>query len=40
MSVRLKTKLSFGLVFLFCRVIVSFGISGIFYVKKLGSDAG
>ena len=36
---RLKTKLSLGLIFLFV-VILLFGISGIYYVSKLGNDAG
>jgi PAS domain S-box-containing protein len=39
MSVRLKTKLSFGLVFLFV-VILLFGILGVYYVNRLGNDAG
>src|SRR5580700_1683883 len=38
MSVRLKTKLSFGLVFLFV-VILLFGILGIYYINRLGNDA-
>jgi PAS domain S-box-containing protein len=39
MSVRLKTKLSFGLIFLFV-VILLFGILGVYYVNRLGNDAG
>src|SRR5580698_4648170 len=39
MSVRLKTKLSIGLVFLFI-VILLFGILGIYYVNRLGNEAG
>lgn len=35
----IKTKLIFGLVFLFI-VIICFGSLGIFYVKRLSSDAG
>ena len=38
MSVRLKTKLSLGLVFLFV-VIVLFGVLGLFYINRL-SDEG
>src|SRR5215470_2411017 len=38
MSVRLKTKLSLGLVFLFV-VILLFGILGLFYINRL-SDEG
>jgi PAS domain S-box-containing protein len=38
MSIRLKTKLSFGLVFLFV-VILLFGILGVYYVNRLGNDA-
>ena len=38
MSVRLKTKLSLGLVFLFI-VIVLFGVLGLFYINRL-SDEG
>jgi len=36
---RLKTKLSLGLIFLFV-VILLFGISGIYYVNRLGNEAG
>ena len=36
---RLKTKLSLGLFFLFV-VILLFGISGIYYVNRLGNEAG
>ncbi len=39
MSIHLKTKLSFGLIFLFI-VILLFGILGIYYVNRLGNDAG
>ncbi|HLX92912.1 MAG TPA: ATP-binding protein [Puia sp.] len=39
MGVRLKTKLSIGLIFLFV-VILLFGILGIYYVNRLGNDAG
>jgi PAS domain S-box-containing protein len=39
MSVRLKTKLSIGLVFLFV-VILLFGILGIYYVNRLANEAG
>src|SRR6201996_7469341 len=38
MSIRLKTKLSLGLVFLFV-VIVLFGVLGLFYINRL-SDEG
>jgi len=38
MSIRLKTKLSFGLIFLFI-VIVLFGVLGLFYINRL-SDEG
>jgi PAS domain S-box-containing protein len=37
MSVRLKTKLSLGLVFLFI-VIVLFGVLGLFYINRLSSE--
>ncbi|HEX3023569.1 MAG TPA: ATP-binding protein [Chitinophagaceae bacterium] len=37
MKLRLKTKLIFGLVFLFV-VILLFGILGIFYIEKLSND--
>ena len=39
MSIRLKTKLTLGLFFLFV-VILAFGILGIFYINKLSNDAG
>src|SRR5215475_2950364 len=38
MSIRLKTKLSLGLIFLFV-VIVLFGVLGLFYINRL-SDEG
>jgi len=38
MSLRLKTKLSLGLVFLFA-VIVTFGVLSIIYINRLGNDA-
>jgi len=38
MSIRLKTKLSLGLIFLFI-VIVLFGVLGLFYINRL-SDEG
>jgi PAS domain S-box-containing protein len=38
MSMRLKTKLSLGLIFLFV-VILLFGILGIYYINRLGNDA-
>ncbi len=38
MNIRLKTKLSFGLVFLFI-VIVLFGVLGLYYINRL-SDEG
>ena len=38
MSVRLKTKLSLGLIFLFI-VIVLFGILGLFYINRLSNEA-
>ncbi len=38
MGVRLKTKLSLGLIFLFL-VILLFGILGIFYINRLSNDA-
>jgi PAS domain S-box-containing protein len=37
MSVRLKTKLSLGLVFLFI-VIVLFGVLGLYYINRLSDD--
>lgn len=37
MSVRLKTKLSVGLLFLFI-VILSFGVLGLFYINRLSSE--
>jgi len=37
MSVRLKTKLSLGLIFLFI-VILSFGVLGLFYINKLSNE--
>ncbi len=37
MSVRLKTKLSLGLVFLFV-VIVLFGVLGLFYINQLSNE--
>src|ERR1700760_1636035 len=37
MSMRLKTKLSLGLVFLFI-VIVLFGVLGLFYINRLSTD--
>src|SRR5580658_4984255 len=37
MSVRLKTKLSLGLVFLFI-VIVLFGVLGLFYINQLSRE--
>src|ERR1700730_7243084 len=37
MSVRLKTKLSLGLVFLFI-VIVLFGVLGLFYINQLNRE--
>jgi PAS domain S-box-containing protein len=37
MGMRLKTKLTLGLVFLFV-VILAFGILGIFYINRLSSD--
>ena len=37
MGMRLKTKLSFGLGFLFV-VIVTFGILSLYYINRLGSD--
>jgi PAS domain S-box-containing protein len=37
MSIRLKTKLSLGLVFLFI-VIVLFGVLGLFYINQLGKE--
>ncbi len=39
MSMRLKTKLTLGLGFLFV-VILAFGVLGIFYINKLSGDAG
>ncbi|OQP42798.1 hypothetical protein A4H97_11595 [Niastella yeongjuensis] len=39
MVTTIKTKLFIGLVFLFI-VIICFGVLGIFYVKRLSSDAG
>src|ERR1700687_5131741 len=38
MSIRLKTKLSLGLIFLFI-VILLFGVLGLFYINRL-SDEG
>ncbi|PWU03748.1 MAG: PAS domain-containing sensor histidine kinase [Bacteroidetes bacterium] len=38
MALRLKTKLSLGLGFLFV-VIVAFGTMGIYYINRLGNDA-
>ncbi len=38
MAMKLKTKLSFGLSFLFI-VILSFGILAIFYINRLGNDS-
>jgi len=37
MSIRLKTKLSLGLIFLFV-VIVLFGVSGLFYINRLSEE--
>src|ERR1700735_4503535 len=37
MSIRLKTKLSLGLVFLFI-VIVLFGVLGLFYINRLSEE--
>jgi PAS domain S-box-containing protein len=37
MSMRLKTKLSLGLIFLFI-VIVLFGVSGLFYINRLSEE--
>src|SRR5580658_3836813 len=37
MSVRLKTKLSLGLIFLFV-VIVLFGVLGLFYINRLSNE--
>ncbi|WP_431215177.1 hypothetical protein ACQ86N_10920 [Puia sp. P3] len=37
MSIRLKTKLSIGLVFLFI-VIVLFGVLGLFYINRLSNE--
>ena len=37
MSIRLKTKLSLGLNFLFV-VIVLFGVLGLFYINRLSND--
>src|ERR1700761_119387 len=37
MSMRLKTKLSLGLVFLFI-VILLFGVLGLFYINRLSTD--
>src|SRR5258708_31028403 len=37
MSIRLKTKLTVGLVFLFC-VIVLFGVLGLFYINRLSTE--
>lgn len=37
MSIRLKTKLSLGLIFLFV-VIVLFGVLGLFYINRLSND--
>jgi len=37
MSIRLKTKLSLGLIFLFI-VIVLFGVSGLFYINRLSEE--
>src|SRR5580698_8218264 len=37
MGLRLKTKLTLGLVFLFI-VILAFGILGLFYINRLSSD--
>ncbi len=37
MSIRLKTKLSLGLIFLFV-VIVLFGVLGLFYINRLNND--
>ncbi len=39
MATKIKTKLTFGLLFLFI-VILCFGALGIFYVNRLSSDAG
>ena len=39
MGLRLKTKLTLGLVFLFV-VILAFGILGIFYINRLSADEG
>ena len=38
MAMKLKTKLSFGLSFLFI-VILSFGILAIYYINRLGNDS-
>src|SRR5882762_3613335 len=38
MGMRLKTKLSFGLGFLFV-VIISFGVLSLYYVNRLSNDA-
>ena len=38
MAMKLKTKLSFGLSFLFV-VIISFGILAIFYINLLSNDS-
>src|SRR5260221_5587464 len=37
MSIRLKTKLTVGLVFLFS-VIVLFGVLGLFYINRLSTE--
>src|SRR5882757_6234758 len=37
MSIRLKTKLSLGLIFLFI-VILLFGILGLFYINRLSNE--
>jgi len=37
MSIRLKTKLSLGLIFLFV-VIVLFGVLGLFYINRLSNE--